>query len=90
MLVTHFGCAQQPNSFRGQIIICNILFLTKVLVETVRTAQRHVTIMATILMAELLHLTNILLPPGYSSNAHCLPDLISSALDFHDPADRRK
>ena len=46
--------------------------------------------MATILMGELLHLTNVILPPGYSSNAHCLPDLIASALDFQDIHDQRK
>lgn len=46
--------------------------------------------MATILMAELLHLTNIILPPGYSSDAHCLPDLIASAMDFNDLMDQRK
>lgn len=58
--------------------------------ETVRTAERHVIVMAAILMAELLHLTNIILPPGYSSEAHCLPDLISSALNFHDLHHQRK
>lgn len=63
---------------------------SQVLVETVRTSERHVSVMATILMAQLLHLTNIILPPGYSSDAHSLPDLIASALDFQDLQDKRK
>ena len=45
-------------------------------------AERHVTVMATILLAQLLHMTNTILPPGYFSDAHVLPDLIASAMAF--------
>ena len=45
-------------------------------------AERHVTVMATILLAQLLHMTNTILPPGYFSDAHVLPELIASAMAF--------
>ncbi len=46
--------------------------------------------MATILLAQLLHQTNTILPPGYSSDAHSLPDLIASAIDFVEAQDQRQ
>ena len=40
------------------------------------------TVMATILLAQLLHMTNTILPPGYFSDAHVLRQLIASAMAF--------
>jgi len=39
-------------------------------------------VMASILLGQLLHLTNVILPSNYFNNAHCLPKLMSFALDF--------
>ncbi len=60
------------------------------LVEVCLKAERRVAVMATILLAQLLHKTNTILPPGYSSDAHSLPDLIASAIDFVEAQDQRQ
>lgn len=59
-----------------------LLSFPQYLVETVLRAERHVTVMATILLAQLLHMTNTILPPGYFNDAHVLPELIASAMAF--------
>ncbi len=63
---------------------------TQHLVDVCLRAERHVAVMATILLAQLLHQTNTILPPGYSSDAHSLPDLIASAIDFVEAQDQRQ
>lgn len=63
--------------------------LLQYLVETVLRAERHVTVMATILLAQLLHMTNTILPPGYFSDAHVLPELIAAAMAFGEQQDER-
>ena len=47
------------------------------------------TVMATILLAQLLHMTNTILPPGYFSDAHVLPELIAAAMAFGEQQDER-
>ena len=59
------------------------------LIETVRSGDRHVTVMAAILMAQLLHLANTILPAEYSSDSHYLPTLIASAMAFDTHEERK-
>ncbi|CAI8054557.1 Rapamycin-insensitive companion of mTOR [Geodia barretti] len=60
------------------------------LVEVVRTGMNHVRVMTTILMGQLLHMANSILPSEFSSDTHCLTELISSAMDFDTHAERNR
>jgi len=45
--------------------------------------------MATILMGQLLHLANTILPPEFSADSHGLHDLIVSAMAFDTQVERK-
>lgn len=79
------------SSGRSNLIQCyQALMLTALmdvklfeqLAKVVREADQHVTVRCAILLGELLHFANTMLPPRYSSGSHCLPELISSAVSF--------
>jgi rapamycin-insensitive companion of mTOR len=59
------------------------------LVEVVRSGNDSIVVQATILLGELLHLSNTILPLECSSQTHCLPSLISVATSFDTTATER-
>ncbi|XP_062509189.1 rapamycin-insensitive companion of mTOR-like [Corticium candelabrum] len=59
------------------------------LVKVVESRDAFVSVQGTILLGELLHLANTILPPECSSQSHCLPTLISVATSFDKTASER-
>ncbi|KAK3755311.1 hypothetical protein QZH41_014619, partial [Actinostola sp. cb2023] len=52
------------------------------LVEVITSSDCFISVRATILLGELLHLANTILPPECSSHSHCLPTLVNTATSF--------
>ncbi|XP_028269113.1 rapamycin-insensitive companion of mTOR-like isoform X1 [Parambassis ranga] len=59
------------------------------LVEVVTSSDDHLAIRATILLGELLHMANTILPHSHSHHLHCLPTLINMAASFDIPQEKR-
>ncbi|KAF4077564.1 hypothetical protein AMELA_G00209630 [Ameiurus melas] len=58
------------------------------LVEVV-TSSDNVSVCATILLGELLHMANTILPHSHSHHLHCLPTLMNMAASFDIPQEKR-
>ncbi|KAM8887321.1 rapamycin-insensitive companion of mTOR-like [Spinachia spinachia] len=56
--------------------------LLKGLVEVVTSSDDQLAVRATILLGELLHMANSILPHSHSHHLHCLPSLINMAASF--------
>ncbi|XP_077980982.1 rapamycin-insensitive companion of mTOR-like [Glandiceps talaboti] len=67
--------------------ICAELFES--LVEVVTTGEEELSIRATLLLGELLHLANTILPHECGHHSHCLPTLMTIAASFDIPATER-
>ncbi|XP_065511625.1 rapamycin-insensitive companion of mTOR isoform X3 [Caloenas nicobarica] len=52
------------------------------LVEVITSSDDHVSVRATILLGELLHMANTILPHSHSHHLHCLPTLMNMAASF--------
>ncbi|XP_029941324.1 rapamycin-insensitive companion of mTOR-like [Salarias fasciatus] len=63
--------------------------LLESLVEVITCSTDVVSIQATILVGELLHMANTLLPHSHSHHLHCLPSLINMAASFDGPSEKR-
>ncbi|XP_043966808.1 rapamycin-insensitive companion of mTOR-like isoform X1 [Gambusia affinis] len=59
------------------------------LVEVVTSSDDQLAIRATILLGELLHMANTILPHSHSHHLHCLPTLINMAASFDIPQEKR-
>eukprot|EP00111_Clytia_hemisphaerica_P003838 TCONS_00011021-protein len=59
------------------------------LVKVITTSDDFICIRGSILLGEILHLTNVLLPPTHSGQTHCLPLLMSLATNLEKPAMER-
>ncbi|XP_062867230.1 rapamycin-insensitive companion of mTOR [Trichomycterus rosablanca] len=59
------------------------------LVEVVTSVDDSVSICATILLGELLHMANTILPHSHSHHLHCLPTLMNMAASFDIPQEKR-
>ncbi|XP_043831999.1 rapamycin-insensitive companion of mTOR isoform X4 [Dromiciops gliroides] len=59
------------------------------LVEVITSSDDHVSIRATILLGELLHMANTILPHSHSHHLHCLPTLMNMAASFDIPKEKR-
>ncbi|XP_056888315.1 rapamycin-insensitive companion of mTOR-like [Takifugu flavidus] len=59
------------------------------LVEVITSNDDQLGIRATILLGELLHMANTILPHSHSHHLHCLPTLINMAASFDIPQERR-
>ncbi|XP_068594516.1 rapamycin-insensitive companion of mTOR-like [Brachionichthys hirsutus] len=59
------------------------------LVEVVTSADDQLAVRATILLGELLHMANGILPHSHSHHLHCLPTLINMAASFDIPQQKR-
>ena len=86
----HFLIEEMLNGLQNEameihkIILSLVIHLVspQVLIETVRQSEHEIMVMASILLGQLLHLTNVILPSSYLNDAHCLPKLVGFALDF--------
>ncbi|XP_062239274.1 rapamycin-insensitive companion of mTOR-like isoform X2 [Platichthys flesus] len=59
------------------------------IVEVVTSSDDLLAIRATILLGELLHMANTILPHSHSHHLHCLPTLINMAASFDIPQEKR-
>ncbi|XP_052454419.1 rapamycin-insensitive companion of mTOR isoform X2 [Carassius gibelio] len=59
------------------------------LVEVVTSSDGRISVRATILLGELLHMANTILPHSHSHHLHCLPTLINMATSFDVSQEKR-
>ncbi|EGW06634.1 Rapamycin-insensitive companion of mTOR [Cricetulus griseus] len=59
------------------------------LVEVITNSDEHISVRATILLGELLHMANTILPHSHSHHLHCLPTLMNMAASFDIPKEKR-
>ncbi|CAL8347096.1 unnamed protein product [Lota lota] len=59
------------------------------LVEVVTSSEDQLAVRATILLGELLHMANTILPHSHSHHLHCLPTLINMAASFDIAQEKR-
>nr|XP_055054336.1 rapamycin-insensitive companion of mTOR [Misgurnus anguillicaudatus] len=59
------------------------------LVEVVTGSDGQISVRATVLLGELLHMANTILPHSHSHHLHCLPTLINMAASFDIPQEKR-
>nr|XP_057925788.1 rapamycin-insensitive companion of mTOR-like isoform X4 [Doryrhamphus excisus] len=59
------------------------------LVEVVTSNDDQLAVRATIILGELLHMANTILPHTHSHHLHCLPTLINMAASFDIPQEKR-
>ncbi|ESO86448.1 hypothetical protein LOTGIDRAFT_129240 [Lottia gigantea] len=83
----------RPNLVENHIalILCSWINagILEALVEVIVTSEGALFCRSVILLGELLHLANNLLPPNCSSHSHCLPTLIAMASSFDIPLSKR-
>ncbi|XP_055488041.1 rapamycin-insensitive companion of mTOR isoform X1 [Leucoraja erinacea] len=63
--------------------------LLESLVEVLTSSNDGVFVCATILLGELLHMANNILPYAYSHHLHCLPTLMNMAASFNISQEKR-
>ncbi|XP_036384434.1 rapamycin-insensitive companion of mTOR-like isoform X1 [Megalops cyprinoides] len=59
------------------------------LVEVITSSDDHISVRATILLGELLHMANTILPHSHSHHLHCLPTLMNMAASFDISQEKR-
>ncbi|XP_042564192.1 rapamycin-insensitive companion of mTOR [Clupea harengus] len=59
------------------------------LVEVITSSDDQISVRATILLGELLHMANTILPHTHSHHLHCLPTLINLAASFDITQEKR-
>ncbi|KPP65251.1 hypothetical protein Z043_116347, partial [Scleropages formosus] len=59
------------------------------LVEVITSSDDHISVHATILLGDLLHMANTILPHSHSHHLHCLPTLMNMAASFDIPQEKR-
>ncbi|CAL1616253.1 unnamed protein product [Knipowitschia caucasica] len=59
------------------------------IVEVVTSSDDQLSVRATILLGELLHMANTILPHSHSHHLHCLPTLINLAASFDISQEKR-
>ncbi|XP_028851215.1 rapamycin-insensitive companion of mTOR-like isoform X2 [Denticeps clupeoides] len=59
------------------------------LVEVITSSEDQISVRATLLLGELLHMANTILPHTHSHHLHCLPTLIKMAASFDVPIEKR-
>ncbi|XP_053557196.1 rapamycin-insensitive companion of mTOR isoform X2 [Bombina bombina] len=59
------------------------------LVEVITSSDDEVSVRATIILGELLHMANTILPHSHSHHLHCLPTLMNMAASFDISKEKR-
>ncbi|KAF7460418.1 Hypothetical predicted protein [Marmota monax] len=99
---TDFHYRHSPDTAEGQLkpdLMDNYLALVlsafirngllEGLVEVITNSDDHISVRATILLGELLHMANTILPHSHSHHLHCLPTLMNMAASFDIPKEKR-
>uniref|UniRef100_A0A671R5J8 Rapamycin-insensitive companion of mTOR-like n=1 Tax=Sinocyclocheilus anshuiensis TaxID=1608454 RepID=A0A671R5J8_9TELE len=73
------------------LLLCAFIHsgLLEGLVEVITSSDDSVSVRATILLGELLHMANTILPHSHSHHLHCLPTLMNMAASFDIPQEKR-
>uniref|UniRef100_A0A8C2G6C2 RPTOR independent companion of MTOR, complex 2b n=1 Tax=Cyprinus carpio TaxID=7962 RepID=A0A8C2G6C2_CYPCA len=73
------------------LLLCAFIHsgLLEGLVEVITSSDDGVSVHATILLGELLHMANTILPHSHSHHLHCLPTLMNMAASFDIPQEKR-
>ncbi|KAL2100031.1 hypothetical protein ACEWY4_004425 [Coilia grayii] len=59
------------------------------LIEVITSSDDSISVRATILLGELLHMANTILPHSHSHHLHCLPNLMNMAASFDISQEKR-
>uniref|UniRef100_A0A673N824 Rapamycin-insensitive companion of mTOR-like n=1 Tax=Sinocyclocheilus rhinocerous TaxID=307959 RepID=A0A673N824_9TELE len=73
------------------LLLCAFIHsgLLEGLVEVITSSDDSVSVRATILLGELLHMANTILPHSHNHHLHCLPTLMNMAASFDIPQEKR-
>uniref|UniRef100_UPI0037E8DDC5 rapamycin-insensitive companion of mTOR-like n=1 Tax=Semicossyphus pulcher TaxID=241346 RepID=UPI0037E8DDC5 len=86
-------CCSRPDLMDNYLALVLSAFihsgLLEGLVEVITSSDEALCICATILLGELLHMANSILPHSHSHHLHCLPSLINMAASFDITPDKR-
>eukprot|EP00794_Sanderia_malayensis_P007811 gene7810-8657_t len=96
-LLKHRASGNRTNLVQSYIALVLNAFidadLLESLVEVITTSDEELSIVATILLGELLHMANTILPPecsgSCSGHTHCLPTLMSLATNLEVSSSKR-
>ncbi|XP_064626915.1 rapamycin-insensitive companion of mTOR-like isoform X2 [Lineus longissimus] len=81
------------NLIENHLALLLLVFLSnglpEALVEVITTSKEHIAIRGTILLGEMLHLANMIIPHECVHLSHCLPSLIAIAASFRIEAEVR-
>ncbi|XP_034564894.1 rapamycin-insensitive companion of mTOR-like [Notolabrus celidotus] len=91
-LLPHRSCSR-PDLMDNYLALVLSAFihsrLLEGLIEVITSSDEVLSICATILLGELLHLANTILPHSQSHHLHCLPSLINMAASFDVTPEKR-
>uniref|UniRef100_A0A673JGQ4 RPTOR independent companion of MTOR, complex 2 a n=1 Tax=Sinocyclocheilus rhinocerous TaxID=307959 RepID=A0A673JGQ4_9TELE len=86
-------CPPRPDLMDNYLalLLCAFIHsgLLEGLVEVITSSDDGVSVRATILLGELLHMANTILPHSHSHHLHCLPTLMNMAASFDIPQEKR-
>uniref|UniRef100_A0A3B4BJD4 Uncharacterized protein n=1 Tax=Periophthalmus magnuspinnatus TaxID=409849 RepID=A0A3B4BJD4_9GOBI len=86
--------ARSPDLMDNYLAFVLSAFITNGLlegiVEVVTSSDDQLAVRATILLGELLHMANTILPHSHSHHLHCLPTLINMAASFDISQEKRR
>ncbi|XP_053195319.1 rapamycin-insensitive companion of mTOR-like [Scomber japonicus] len=84
-LLPHRSCSRPDLMDNYQALVLSAFIksgLLEGLVEVITSSDDTISIRATILVGELLHMANTILPHSHSHHLHCLPSLMNMAASF--------
>ncbi|KAM6975890.1 rapamycin-insensitive companion of mTOR-like [Tautogolabrus adspersus] len=91
-LLPHRSCSR-PDLMDNYLALVLSAFihsgLLEGLIELITSSDEVLSVCSTILLGELLHMANALLPHSHSHHLHCLPSLINMAASFDITPEKR-
>nr|XP_020511696.1 rapamycin-insensitive companion of mTOR-like [Labrus bergylta] len=91
-LLPHRSCSR-PDLMDNYLALVLSAFihsgLLEGLIEVITSSDEVLSVCSTILLGELLHMANALLPHSHSHHLHCLPSLINMAASFDITPEKR-
>ncbi|XP_070845214.1 rapamycin-insensitive companion of mTOR-like isoform X1 [Chaetodon trifascialis] len=91
-VLPHRSCSR-PNLMDNYLALVLSAFiksgLLEGLVDVITSSDDAISIRATILVGELLHMANTILPHSHSHHLHCLPTLMNMAASFDISLEKR-
>uniref|UniRef100_T1J225 peptidylprolyl isomerase n=1 Tax=Strigamia maritima TaxID=126957 RepID=T1J225_STRMM len=84
---------QRPNLLENYLALLLLAFINvgilEAIVDVIVSSSSKLSVRATVLLGELLHLANTRLPYECSHHSHCLPTLVAVAASFDTPPEHR-